>query len=79
MKRVSVREARLHLSDLLDAAASGEEVIIERRGQPTARLVAMAPAERAKLHSRADFRASLPMGRHSTADVVRALRDEERG
>ncbi|MXZ70761.1 MAG: type II toxin-antitoxin system Phd/YefM family antitoxin [Acidobacteria bacterium] len=39
--RVSVREAKTHLSRLLRRAAAGEEVIITRSGQPIARLVPM--------------------------------------
>ena len=40
MKTVNVYEAKTHLSQLLDLAASGEEVIIARAGRPMARLVA---------------------------------------
>jgi antitoxin (DNA-binding transcriptional repressor) of toxin-antitoxin stability system len=32
MKRYTAAQARQHLSDVLDAAAAGESVIIERRG-----------------------------------------------
>ncbi len=41
-KSVGVHEAKTHLSRLLDEVAAGEEVLITRRGQPAARLVAMA-------------------------------------
>lgn len=44
MQRVSVREAREQISRLLDAVEAGEEVIILRRGKPTARLVAVSHA-----------------------------------
>ena len=37
--RVSVHEAKTHLSRLLRRIAAGEEVIITRSGQPIARLV----------------------------------------
>ncbi len=36
---VSVREAKTHLSPLLQRIAAGEDVIITRSGQPVARLV----------------------------------------
>ena len=36
---VSVREAKTHLSRLLQRIAAGEDVIITRSGQPVARLV----------------------------------------
>lgn len=38
-KSVGVHEAKTNLSQLLDAVASGEDVLITRRGQPAARLV----------------------------------------
>jgi prevent-host-death family protein len=45
---VNVYEAKTHLSQLLDRAAAGEEIIIARAGRPVARLVALAepPAPR---------------------------------
>ena len=39
---VNVYEAKTHLSQLLDRAAAGEEIIIARAGRPVARLVALA-------------------------------------
>jgi len=39
MKMVNVYEAKTHLSQLLDLAASGEEVIIARAGKPMAKLI----------------------------------------
>ncbi len=38
----NVYEAKTHLSQLLDRAAAGEEIIIARAGRPVARLVALA-------------------------------------
>jgi prevent-host-death family protein len=40
-KSVGVHEAKTHLSRLLDDVAAGEEVLITRRGEPAARLVAI--------------------------------------
>jgi len=47
-ERVNVYEAKTHLSQLLDRAAGGEEIVIARAGRPVARLVALAdsPARR---------------------------------
>jgi prevent-host-death family protein len=39
MKTVNVYEAKTRLSQLLDLAASGEEVIIARAGRPMAKLI----------------------------------------
>ncbi len=43
-KSVGVHEAKTHLSRLLDDVALGEEVVITRRGEPAARLVAIRRA-----------------------------------
>ncbi|HEY2316041.1 MAG TPA: type II toxin-antitoxin system prevent-host-death family antitoxin [Streptosporangiaceae bacterium] len=37
----NVYEAKTHLSQLLDRAAAGEEIVIARAGRPVARLVAV--------------------------------------
>ena len=39
---VNVYEAKTHLSQLLDRAAAGEEIVIARAGRPIARLVPLA-------------------------------------
>lgn len=39
MKTVNVHEAKTHLLQLLDLAASGEELIIARAGRPMAKLI----------------------------------------
>lgn len=44
MREIGAYEAKTHLAALLDAVASGETVVITRRGKPVARLV---PAARA--------------------------------
>ena len=44
MKTVKVQYAKTHLSALIAAAESGEEVIIARGNQPVARLLPLAPA-----------------------------------
>jgi prevent-host-death family protein len=41
---VNVYEAKTHLSQLLDRAAAGEEIVIARAGRPVARLVALTGA-----------------------------------
>ncbi len=43
MSTVSVREAKTHLSRLLQQVEAGEEVVITRAGEPVARLVAIGP------------------------------------
>jgi prevent-host-death family protein len=44
---VNVHQAKARLSELLERAASGEEIVIAKRGRPFVRLVAVAdPAPR---------------------------------
>ena len=42
-KTVNVAEAKARLSELVQRAARGEEIVIARNGEPQARLVALAP------------------------------------
>ena len=46
MIEMNIHEAKTQLSKLLDAAQSGEEVIIARAGKPIARLVAIEAPKR---------------------------------
>ena len=43
MRAVGAAEARGKFAELLDQVEHGEEIVITRRGQPVARLVAAAP------------------------------------
>lgn len=43
--RVTVEEAKIHLSRLLECVASGEEVIIARDAKPIAKLVSIKPVK----------------------------------
>jgi prevent-host-death family protein len=42
MNPVNIYDAKTHLSELVQRAAAGEEVVIARHGRPAARLVALA-------------------------------------
>jgi len=42
---VSLYEAKTHLSDLVEQAAQGREIIIAKSGKPKARLVPLAPRD----------------------------------
>jgi prevent-host-death family protein len=42
-KTLNVAEAKARLSELVQRAARGEEIIIARNGEPLARLVPLAP------------------------------------
>ena len=68
MRKVNIYEAKTHLSQLVEAAAAGEEIVIARAGKPLARLVPLrdgkAPRTPGCLAGRfrvaADFDAPLP-------------------
>jgi prevent-host-death family protein len=42
-KTVNVAEAKARLSQILDEAAAGKDIVIARRGVPVARLVPVSP------------------------------------
>ena len=48
MKQVSLYEAKSQLSALVEAASSGQEIVIAKNGKPKARLVPAAAAPAAK-------------------------------
>jgi prevent-host-death family protein len=48
MTRVGMHEAKTKLSQLVAAVEGGEEVVIERRGVPVARLVAVEAPKRSR-------------------------------
>lgn len=48
-KVINIREAKTHLSRLLDKAHAGEEIILGKAGKPYARLVPLAPARKRTL------------------------------
>jgi prevent-host-death family protein len=79
----SVRESKARLSELLERAVAGEDVVITVRGKPTARLVAVHPE--AKQPDRSQWIAELrgfhrnqPQHRNKTPaeELVSLLREE---
>jgi prevent-host-death family protein len=68
MQTVNIHAAKTQLSRLVEAAASGEEIIISRAGKPVAKLVPLTspPSKRVlggmsgRLRIPADFDAPLP-------------------
>ncbi len=79
MRRVSLAEAKAHLSELLDLVATGEEICITRRGKPVAQITAASrprrPIDVAALRAMTD-RMTLQV--ESAGDFVRRMRDEDR-
>lgn len=68
MQMVNIHEAKTQFSRLVDAAASGEEIVIAKAGKPAARLVPMERVKAArrfgglkgKVRIAEDFDAPLP-------------------
>lgn len=77
MKTINVSKTRKKLAKLLDAVASGEEIIIMRHGKPAARLAPVLPKS-VTFPDRSTLRASLPPASESAAMAICALRDDER-
>jgi prevent-host-death family protein len=67
---VSLYDAKTHLSQLVDRAAEGEEIVISKNGKPLARLMPLASRGARRVPAgalgvvtiRADFDAPLPPG-----------------
>lgn len=79
MQTVNIRELRAQIGRLLDAVEAGEEIVIERRGKPVARLVRIATRQATVCFpDRRAFRQQIPPNRTSSAELVRALREDER-
>ena len=68
MRTVNIHAAKTQLSRLVDAAAAGEEIIIDKSGKPLARLGSLVGSQRkrrlgvlaGKLRVPEDFDAPLP-------------------
>ncbi len=73
---VSVREAKDNLSDLLERAANGEEIVITSDGKPKATLSRYRPKLTGKpFKPNWELLRSMPMTSDST-ELIRKMRDE---
>ena len=73
MRRVTVREIRALLPVLDRTLAEEGELVIERRGEPIARLLPVAAKTRRPSH--ADFRAQCPFQEIPSEVLIREDRD----
>lgn len=74
-RTVSIAEAKARLSELI---ASGEEIVVTKRGVPVATLQPLpAPRKKVDLAWLRDLTMDMPMGPDSMA-VIRQMRDEAR-
>ncbi len=60
MKRVNIYEAKTRLSQLVDEAASGSDVVIARAGRPVARLTRLQNSTRNRRLGLRDGRFRIP-------------------
>ncbi len=68
MTQVNLYEAKTHLSELVERAANGEEIVIAKAGKPRVRLVPVEAARperrpgrgKGRVHIGPDFDAPLP-------------------
>lgn len=60
MKKVNIYEAKTRLSQLVDEAASGEDVVIARAGRPVARLTRLEKKTRKRRLGLLDGRFKIP-------------------
>ncbi len=76
MSRISVKEARDHLRELIDRVLAGEEVILLRRGREVARILP-PKGRRKKLPSLKRFRSSIRVrGKSMSAEAIKQRREE---
>ena len=79
MGPVSLKEARMHFSDLVRAAEHGESVVITRRGKTVARIMPPeAKPSGKKAPDLTEFRASLKARGKPLSQVVMDSRREAR-
>lgn len=76
---VSLRDAKAHLSELVERATGGEDITIAKHGKPTVRLTAARdarkPVDLARLRALVQGMAKQPEG---AGRAMRRLRDDAR-
>lgn len=79
MDTYSLADAKARLSELLDRVEAGETIDITRRGKRVARLTAVpTPRKRIDLAALRALTACLPPQQSGAAELVRAMRDDDR-
>jgi len=75
MKTIGAFEAKNRLSELLDAAETGEEVMITKHGRPVAKLVPVAKFDRDRAREAAEWlmrtRKERSLGGLSIVEMIR--------
>ena len=75
MKKVNIYEAKTRLSQLVEAAAAGDDIVIAKAGRPVARLTRLERKAGKRRLGRLDGRFRIPedFNRPLPEDVVRAF------
>jgi prevent-host-death family protein len=76
MRKAGIREARQHLTTLIDEVRKGREVVITDRGRPVARLVPPAGYTGRGLPNLASFRSTMRPVNPSLSSLIAADRDD---
>ena len=78
MKTVNIYEAKTRLSQLVEEAAAGEDVVIARAGRPVARLTRLQKTARKRRLGLLDGRFRIPddFNRPLPQEVVRAFEND---
>lgn len=75
MKTIGAFEAKNRLSELLDAAENGAEVMITKHGRPVAKLVPVNPVDKAKVREAIEWlkrtRKERSLGGLSIVDMIK--------
>lgn len=76
---IGIAEAKAKLSELIERAQKGEEIVIERHGKPVARLTAETVARRPMdIEAIKRLRDSMPESNTPAGETVRQMRDDAR-
>lgn len=76
---IGIAEAKAKLSELIERAQKGEEIIIERHGKPIARLTPEQPKKKPlDVEGLKKHLASMPKSDTPAGETVRRMRDDAR-
>jgi len=79
MPSVTLADAKAHLSELVEQAASGEAIRITRRGKPVAQITAVeTPRKRVDVGALRKVTDAMPKQRQAAREWMRLVRDEDR-
>lgn len=78
MMTINVNEARRRFAEIIGRVERGEQVVINRRGKPVAKMSAADQGNRPRLPDLAEFRASMGKPPRKPKATIEKLRNQER-